>query len=97
MTHENWMSRLIESDRLMLAEAHAAEEDREEAREADAGFDGGEFSGPAHHEALMREFAEIAAKYGRDEDHLMTLLMEENCVQADEEFGAMIVIHGAQP
>lgn len=42
--------------------------------EADAGFDAGEFSGPAHHRALVRELKALAAKNGVDFDVLTNAL-----------------------
>lgn len=63
-----------ESDRVMLREAYAHVEGRMEGAYWDAGFDGGEFSGPAHAESLDRELTETAEKFGRDRDYLDALM-----------------------
>lgn len=42
-----------------------------EAAEADAGFDGGEFSGPAHHRAEEREITKLAEQHGYTYEEVM--------------------------
>ena len=55
------------------------------AEYADAGFDAGEWSGPAHAEAAMREMEEMAEAVGErfslGGEHLLTMLMEADQLQ----------------
>ncbi len=50
--------------------------------EADAGFDGGEFSGPSHHDAEQRELESLADEYGihgEEYGELMNPIFCEEC------------------
>jgi prophage maintenance system killer protein len=47
-----------------LSEINRMTRIQDEAREMDAGFDGGEWSGPAHDDILDSECDRIAKKYG---------------------------------
>jgi hypothetical protein len=55
-----------------IEEAAQQMESREVAREADAGFDAGEFSGPAHDRAERADIEKIAARYNVDADTLQS-------------------------
>lgn len=46
------------------------------AAEADAGFDGGEFSGPANEDAEERALRQLAEKNGYSFEDLQTAMME---------------------
>jgi len=48
----------------------------QEGADADAGFDGGEFSAPEHGRALSLEIAELAATHGVDEEALWSAAFE---------------------
>lgn len=53
-----------------LEEAHQIYRGHAEGAELDAGFDGGEFSGPAHDSMLEDALRELAARYDVDFDDL---------------------------
>jgi hypothetical protein len=55
---------------LALAAADKAIYESMEGADADAGFDAGEFSGPAHAEILDRELEQIARQHGLTGDEL---------------------------
>lgn len=59
---------------LKIMQAH------EEGADMDAGFDGGEFSGPAHADMAQREIAELAKSHGftpeEIEDEMMMVINE---------------------
>lgn len=57
-----------------LAEARQLMRDSYEAAEADAGFDGGEFSACHHAEALEARLHELATRRGVDPDDLMCVV-----------------------
>jgi hypothetical protein len=58
-----------------LAEALACIERHAEGMAADAGFDGGEFSGPAHARSQAAQLASIATLHGLTADRLDDLIM----------------------
>ena len=61
--------------------------------EADAGFDGGEFSGPAHHEMETRAITQLAERNGYTYDEVMTQIMraahDELMVESFDDTGAL--------
>lgn len=50
--------------RAVAIEALDIYEEHDESLQFDAGFDGGEFSGPAHAEMASKRVAELAAEHG---------------------------------
>jgi hypothetical protein len=66
-------------DTSAVAEAEAAIDAWERAADADAGFDAGEFSGPAHARRLDAALDAIAARHGLTRDRL-----DEQLRQAEE-------------
>lgn len=68
MTKTEWIELRSKAEAIMEAHAKGAD--------ADAGFDGGEFSGPAHAEDEEEELAVLAAEYGITYHKLMADLAD---------------------
>lgn len=61
----------IVAEAMKIVEAHSI------GAEMDAGFDGGEFSGPAHCEMEVDDLAELAKIHGLSYDQLDSFMMVE--------------------
>jgi hypothetical protein len=67
-----------------LREAVACIDRHAKGAEADAGFDAGEFSGPAHGRQQVADLAAIAARHGITPDQLDDLLLEWGDTPGDD-------------
>lgn len=73
--------------RAMTRALDELEDDLNEAELADAGFDGGEFSGPAHWRTQEEAREELAAKYGWDLRDLHEVQMRAEATAWDRTVG----------
>lgn len=82
-TCEEYAARAARVD-ACLVEARAAVDASHEAEDADAGFDGGEFSGPAHARMLARTLERIGAKYGFSLEQVEDIMAAADYADAHE-------------
>lgn len=70
-----------------LEEAEQIIRAHEIGAELDAGFDAGEFSGPAHDQMLCSALTELATRYDVDVDELRSLVDHHRAMSHDEMAG----------